>query len=164
MENKDKIEPKGWLWDPTHLTLDIQTSFDTGKRGVNYKSESGLFEIVDGVAVFHPGIKWDGTTAVPDGGEDYHKPGFPVSWKASLVHDQFCGELGKSREFRKLYSRRDADHYFYQLLREVKFPFAVVYYIGVRFFGGFIISKIWFKENWAKFKKLIEETYGKKEK
>ncbi len=130
----ETIKQKGWPWNSTRLVLDQQTSFDTGKRGVYFKSTDGLFEVVDGVAFFHTGITWDGTTMVPDGVEDPTKPGFPITWKASLVHDIFCKYNRESLEFRKMFSRFNADYYFYKLLKQRKYKLALIYYIGVSIF------------------------------
>ena len=144
------VKPKGWIWNPTKLVLDETTIYDTGKNGVNFKSPDGLFEIRDGVAYAYPGIEWDGTTAVPDGGQDPNKPGFPISWKASLFHDLGCKYVRESEVFRQYYTRADWNRYFYNLLVSVKFKLAWLYYLGVSFFGTFIVWKTWIKSTWRR--------------
>lgn len=138
------IKNKGWIWDPTHLILDEQFEYDTKKRGINWISSDGLFEIKDGMAICRPGIEWDGTTSVSDGGPDSSKPNFPITWKASLIHDQFCKYTRESEEFRKHYSRTDGDRYFYELLKESNFKWAIVYYAGVRFWSLVAFLKHYF--------------------
>lgn len=130
-----KLNTRGWPWDPTHLVLDQEVSFDTGKRGINWIAPDGLFEVKDGIALCHPGIEWDGTTSVPDGGPDPDNPQYPLTWKASLIHDQFCKYTRTSKEFNKYYSRADGDWYLYKLLKKCHFKWAEVYYLGVRFWS-----------------------------
>lgn len=136
--------PKGWVWNPTHLVLNETTIYDTGKSGVNFKSPDGLFEIKDGVAYAYPGIEWDGTTIIDDGCEDPNKPGYPITWKASLFHDLGCKYLNESSEFRKLYNRFDIDRWFYRLLKISHFRLAWFYYAGVTAFTLFWNLKAFF--------------------
>ncbi len=133
--NMKNITERGWPWDPTHLVLDQRFEYDTGKRGVDWMSPDGLFEIRDGVAICFPGISWDGTTCVPDGGPDPVYPHYPLTWRASLIHDQICKYTRESEEFRKYYSRADGDRYLYKLLKSCHFKWAEVYYVGVRFWS-----------------------------
>jgi len=83
-----KLEDRGIPLKQTELTLDVDLVWDSGIRGMNFTAPDGSgFKIVDGVWYIPKGTKWDGTTGVPDGPEDPNKPGFPITWKASLIHD-----------------------------------------------------------------------------
>ena len=133
----EKFTEHGWPWDPTHLVLDQQFEYDTGKRGIHWISPDGLFGIYDGVAICLPGIEWDGTTAICDGEPDPLKPNFPITWKASLIHDMGCRSLNESAEFRKHFSRFEVDLWFYKELKRIRFKSAVIYYAGVTAFTLF---------------------------
>jgi hypothetical protein len=138
------VKPKGWIWNPTKLVLDETTIYDTGKNGVNFKSPDGLFEIRDGVAYAYPGIEWDGTTIISDGGPDPDKPYYPITWKASLFHDLGCKYLNMLPEFKILYSRFDVDRWFYNILKTTKFKFTWMYYFGITLFSIFWNVKSFF--------------------
>ncbi|MCX8049151.1 MAG: DUF1353 domain-containing protein [Methylohalobius sp.] len=96
---------------------------------------------------------WDGCTpkfclfdvllGVPDGAV-HRISGKPKTYYASLVHDALYQFLDVGLPF----SRKDADEFFLALMTETDFALRYIYYLVVRWFGG------WFR--WYAI------TYGKK--
>jgi len=115
------------------LILDIDLVWDSGIRSKNFVATDGSgFKVVDGVWYIAKGTRWDGTTNVPDGPEDPNKPGFPITWKASLIHDMGC----KYWLFKCFpYSRMKINKFFFKLMKEVKFEYRKLYYLGVSIWG-----------------------------
>ena len=116
------------------LVLDVDTATDIGPKDRSWDSvDQNWFFINSGVWFIYKGTIWDGATAVPDGREDPNKEGYPILWLATLIHD-----LGymfmHDPDFP--YSRREIDDMFRDLMEQAGFKFTVVYYLGVRWFGG----------------------------
>jgi hypothetical protein len=114
----------------TDLILNVDCVWNSYDRLKNFKApdDSG-FKIVDGVWFIPKGTKWDGTTGVPDGIDDPNKPGFPITWQASLIHDIGC-RYWYYKSFP--YKRSQLDKYFFKLLEDVNFNLSWLYFIGVR--------------------------------
>lgn len=137
---------KNWFWDPIVLILDEDIAWDSGKRGVNFTSTDGFLKIIDGIWWIKKGYKWNGCTGVDDGPPDPNKKNYPITWKASLIHDLGCGY---SDDPSFPYKRREIDNYFRILLEEINFKFSDLYWHGVVFFSKYIhpiqtlFKKIW---------------------
>lgn len=116
------------------LILDESIAVPVGPPGVYWDDATvDWFFISDGIWFVEQGTIWDGASAVPDGGESSEKPGYPVTWKASLLHD--LGYMFMTTpDFP--YTRKEVDDIFYRLLKEADFHFDWLYYAGVRVFGG----------------------------
>lgn len=146
----------GWPWDQKEFQLKEDYVWDSRKKGVNLHITDDKWNleltIVDGVWHIKKGFFWDGTTWVPDGPEDINKPGYPITWKASLIHDVGYISL-RQKTFYKQYSRKEIDIYFQELLEEVGYNIKL-YYNGVRLFGGIIIKV-------GKIKRFIECIFKK---
>lgn len=69
------------------------------------------------------GYSWDGMTGVPD----------LMMYLEPLVHD-VCYQFRHTEHFP--FSRRECDDAFLDLMKLVRFPLALVYWRGVRMFGG----------------------------
>lgn len=115
------------------LVLDEDIAVPLGEDQSWDSADQDHFFIDNGVWCVSQGTIWDGATAVPDGSEHPDKPGYPALWLASLIHD--LGYMYMDREDFP-YTRREIDDLFIQLMKQVDFPFALIYYIGVRWFGG----------------------------
>lgn len=87
--------------------------------------------IVRGTIFVRAGYSWDGCSSAPDGATD-PTTGKPITYYASCVHDALY-QFIKTRDFP--YTRAQCDGIFYRLLREAGFPFARLYWLGVRLFG-----------------------------
>lgn len=127
------FHPKNWPWDPAHLVLDEDYTYDTGQHGRNWVEQDNPLSITDGIWLIKKGFEWDGTSWVPDGKPDPLKPNYPITWKASLVHDNGYRNMNK-KGFP--YKKHEIDWYLYLLLKEAGFSRARLYYIGVILFGG----------------------------
>jgi len=133
---------KGWFWDEIKLELTQDVIWDSGKRGVNWKSLDGVLTIVDGVWTIKGGYKWDGMTGAADG--PFIDPPqadipvlsskilVPITWLASLIHDVGYEYLD-SKGFP--YTRLEIDNFLRKLLREIHF-YPQLYWRGVRILGG----------------------------
>jgi len=116
------------------LVLDENLAIPVGKKIVSWSdSTQDWFFIEDGVWFISLDTIWDGATGVPDGKEDPNKPGYPVLWKASLIHD--LGYMFMEHEDFP-YSRKEIDAIFLELMKDADFRCAFLYYLGVRSFGG----------------------------
>jgi hypothetical protein len=134
----NEVIPQNWPWDPVRLVLDEPYSFlDPDKTSTYFRTSQ--YEIVAGVWTIFAGYVWDGATWVPDGDPDPARPNFPVTWKATLIHD--IGYSGL-RKFGKAfpYTRKQLDVLFREKLKEVNFKYANAYYWGVRRFGKYFIN------------------------
>ena len=118
---------------PCKLVLDEELIWDSGVKGVYFLAPDALgFKIINGIWYIPQGWIWDGTTGVPDGPEDPNKPGYPITWKASLIHDIGC----KYWYYKCFpYKRGQIDKFFFYLLGEVNFEFKRLYYVGVHAYG-----------------------------
>lgn len=140
----NEIPLKNWWWDPIKLILDEDLVWDSGKRGRNWKCADGFCEIIDGYCYIKKGKIWDGTTFVPDGPEDPNKPGYPVTWKASLIHDIGCAE---TYNINFPYSRDEIDVYFRKELVKCGFEHPSLYYRGVWAFTHTVFkARMWWKK------------------
>ena len=129
MNNQNNINTKEFV-------LDIDLSWDSKVKDKNFIApDNSGFKITDGVWFIPKGTEWDGTTYVPDGPEDPNKPGFPITWKASLIHDMGC-RYWYYKCFP--YNRRKINKFFFQLMKEVKFEYRRLYYWGVSIYGAFL--------------------------
>ena len=99
--------------------------------------EKPFVQIVDGTMTILKGYAWDGCTPKrslfglkiigTSDGHIYYKTGKPLCYYPSLVHDaMYQYEIG---------ARNVADRKFYEMLKEVKFFPARIYYWAVRLFG-----------------------------
>lgn len=123
------------------FTLDEDLVWDSGIGDKNFiSSDYPNFKIVNGVWYIPKGTQWDGTSNVPNGPEDPNKPGFPITWKASLIHDLGC-ESWYYKCFP--YQRRRIDRFFFQLLKEDKFEYRKLYYLGVMCYGFLMEFLYW---------------------
>ena len=116
------------------LVLDEDIAIPISLNDRNWDgSDQDWFFIDSGVWYIKRGTIWDGATAVPDGRESPTKPGYPLLWLASLIHDlgymfMCCDDFP--------YTRKEIDDIFMRLMKAVNFPLRQVYYLGVRIFGG----------------------------
>lgn len=134
-----EVYVKNWFWNPIVLILDDDFVWDSGDGSINnWKSEDGWARIENGVWYVKRGFKWDGCSGVPDFSDDPDKPGFPKTWKASLIHDVGCQYSNTDKSFP--YKRHQVDKFFYRLLKEINCKTATLYYYGVSVFG--FIKKI----------------------
>ena len=114
----------------TNLVLDIDLEWNSGTKGVYFIHPAGYgFKIIDGIWYIPKGYYWNGCNYVWDGREDPNKKGFPITWKASLIHDIGC-KYWRYNCFP--YARPAIDKFFFNLLKEVNFKWDKTYYIGVR--------------------------------
>lgn len=140
---KEKEEPmRGWFWKPIELELTEDVTWDSGKRGVNWKSSDSKLVIVDGFWKMVKGYVWDGATGVPDGPNlppEEKVPvksstgKVPITWIASLIHDigyEYMDESGFP------YTREEIDKFLYVLLKKCDFKYPRLYWRGVRIIGG----------------------------
>lgn len=141
---------RNWAWDEAEYELTQDIIWDSEKPEVNYISEDKMLEISCGEWCIKKGFRWNGTTAVPDGME-VEKPEevpvksisghpIPITWKASLIHDIGCREV-YNKGFP--YKRKEVDKIFFKLLKEIKFSYAKLYYVGVRMFSIFAAKIFW---------------------
>lgn len=115
------------------LILDEDIVIQLSDNSISWDaSDQDWFYIQDGMWILEKGIIWDGATGVPDGDEDPKKPGFPVTWLASLCHDVGLAYLDDDFP----HTKKEIDKIFYKLLRQANFKYAWVYYAGVRTFGS----------------------------
>jgi hypothetical protein len=116
------------------LVLDQDIAVYIGPSGTNWDAgDQDWFYINDGYWIVQAGTIWDGATAVWDGGEHPNKPGFPLLWCSSLIHDLgyvFMLEDGFP------YTKKEIDKIFMRLMEAEGFKFSLIYYYGVRIFGG----------------------------
>jgi len=91
------------------------------------------FYIHNGWWFIKKGTIWDGATIVSDGPEDPKKPGYPITWLATLIHD--LGYMFMLEDDFP-YTRKQLDKIFYDFMEKVNFKYSKLYYKGVRIFGG----------------------------
>ena len=116
------------------LVLDEDIAIPISLNDRNWDgSDQDWFFIDSGVWYIKRGTIWDGATAVPDGGDSPTKPGYPLLWLASLIHD--LGYMFMC-EHDFPYTRKEIDKIFDQLMQKANFRFHDIYYLGVRWFGG----------------------------
>ncbi len=132
------------------LVLDQDIAVTIGPE--NQSWDSGFqdwFFIHNGVWFVRENTIWNGATLVSDGPEDPNKKGYPILWKATLIHD--LGYMAYIEEEDFPYSRKDIDKIFKRLMKEVDFKYYSIYYRGVRWFGGFWTSLIsWYRKKFDK--------------
>ena len=117
----------------TVLILDEDLAIPINDESVNWDSGyQSWFFISEGVWYIQAGTMWDGATAVPDGKEDPDKPGYPILWLASLIHD--LGYMGLDDDSFPL-SRNEIDRLFRRFMKQSNFKYRKIYYFGVRYFG-----------------------------
>lgn len=139
----NKINHKNFPWrSPTKLVLDEAVEFDS-------KVDSAFFigddlTIFNGIWHVHKGTEWDCVTYFWDGPEDKIKPGYPVTWFATLIHDlgcKYCNSDPKTFP----YSRFQIDRFFFKLLLKVslryKYPLSILYFIAVTTYSVFATIK-----------------------
>ena len=132
------------------IVLDESIAVDLGPDDRNWdSSDQDWFYINNGVWYVNAGVIWDGATAVPDGGSHPDKPGYPLIWLATLIHD--LGYMFMIEEDFP-YTRKEIDKLFKRLMDEAGFSLSLIYFLGVRHFGGIwnfifnIYRTIWHKE------------------
>lgn len=135
-----------WLY-----RLDRDYTWNCGmpiEEEMSFKDQKGTVRMViktNGDITVTERYSWDGCTpkfcfldvllGIPDGavhsGSGEHA-GRPKAYHASLVHDVLYQFLKSNLP----YSRKDADRFFLELMKETGFKLRWVYYIAVRIFGG----------------------------
>lgn len=141
---KTSVRILNWPWEePERLVLKKDYVWDSGKRGVNWKSKDGFLVIVDGVWTIKAGYVWDDATFAWSGPKD-KKTGYPQIAFATLIHDVGYGYLNIFNPKKFPYTREEIDKYFYDEMNKVDFPLADEYYSVVKKVGGTfkIISNI----------------------
>ncbi len=125
IENKRRGPP----WNPKVFILDVDITWDSETRNKYFISKDKNLVIIDGIWYIKKGVQWDGVTHFIDGPEDLDKPGFPITWFATLIHDLGCKYWNEDLDFP--YSRFQIDNFFFKLLKKIKFIYSKLYYLCV---------------------------------
>ena len=121
------------------LVLDEDLAIEIGTSDKSWDSgEQDWYFIDRGTWFIKKSTIWDGATLAPDGRDDPEKPGFPILWLRSLLHD--LGYYWNSETDDFPYTRKELDVIFKLYMNKSGFKYSYIYYKAVRWFGG-IASK-----------------------
>ena len=121
----------GFAWDKKKFILSEDFIFDTEIKTITYYSKDGMIEIVNGILKIKKEFAWDGMTGFYDGEPDLQNPQYPITWKATLIHDVICKYWNEDNENFPI-SRFQGDRFFLQFLMSIGFKFSYFYFIFVR--------------------------------
>jgi len=129
-----------------YLILDEDIAVDIGPSDKNWSSEKyPWFYIEDGIWHIQKNTIWDGATLAYDGPESEDKPGYPILWLSTLIHDVGCMGIYDTEDFP--YTRRQVDRIFRRQMKEVGFELYNIYYRAVRHIGTFFSEVIsWYRK------------------
>jgi hypothetical protein len=121
-----KNTKRGPPWNPYHFILHETLKYEMiipKLKNIYYVSPDSLMEIIDGNIFIQPPFSWDGMTYFYDGDPDPENPEYPITWKATAVHDAICKywDIDDSNfPFNRLYG----DIFLYDLLKQCKYKYS----------------------------------------
>lgn len=133
-------------WKTRKLSLDKDYEF----LDVNKDNKLRMTIAREGTVTVKAGYAWDGCTpkfsfldllvvGTPDGIHS-DRTGKPKAYHASLVHDALYQFLPDLPPGKPLYTRKQADEVFLEILEDAEFVPRKFYYAAVRLFGGLFMN------------------------